>query len=130
MAVVSFENEKHNISNSVGMQLVGNPKRDLDGGLNPMELIESSLALCVSLTFEAILKRDGIYKEGMDFSVEVKATKDPDGANRITNYGIKVNFLGGLDADFIKKAIPSLERGCTISNSLKEAATVTLDIEG
>ena len=94
-------------------------------GLNPRELLEASLGLCVSITLTALLERDGIPlgPEGMD--IEVTASKAGGITNRFTDFKVSVDFPH-LEPKYKEKAMTIVERGCTISNTLRHAANVVL----
>jgi len=124
MAIIKFENGKNGIYNVMGKQADGSFKAGSDGGLNPSELLEASLALCISLNMRAMFDRDGVLTDDTVLVIETKGEKDPGGANRFHKYEITVQFPEGFDEEYKKKAMIIAERSCTISNTIINSAEV------
>ena len=124
MTAVKFENGQNGIYNAMGKQANGSFKAGLGGGLNPVELIEGSLALCVSLTLRAMFERDGVLTDDTTLVIEVKGEKDPGGANRFHKFDISVKFPESFDDEYKQKAMVVAERGCTIGNTITNSAAV------
>ena len=126
MTMVKFENGQNGIFNAMGKQADGSFKAGCDGGLNPVELLEGSMALCVSLTLRAMFERDGVLKDDTSLVIDVKGEKDPGGANRFHKFDIKVKFPESFDEEYKKKAMVVAERGCTIGNTIINSAAVNI----
>ena len=124
MTTVKFESGQNGIYNAMGKQANGSFKAGLDGGLNPVELLEGAMALCVSLTLRAMFERDGVLTDDTSLIIDVNGEKDPEGANRFHKFDIKVKFPESFADEYKKKAMVVAERGCTIGNTIINSATV------
>lgn len=125
MTTIKYRNGKNEVHNEAGYQVEGSPAAGLNG-LNPKELLEASLGLCVSLTLTHLLKRDNIEVGESGIDVEVTSKKDEGGANRFSNFTVKVKFPEGLSDEYKEKAKVIIERGCTIGNTLKNSSLIEL----
>ncbi len=125
MTVIKYQAGKNKIYNKAGLQAYGSFAADLEG-LNPKELLESSIGLCVSISLTKILERDNISLEDALFNVEVTAQKDDSRENRFSNFIVNIDFPLNLEAGYKKKLMDSIERGCTISNTLKGISDIKL----
>lgn len=125
MTTVKYRNGKNEIYNEVGYQVEGSPAAGLNG-LNPKELLEASLGLCISLTLTHLLKRDNIEIGENGIDVEVTSKKDDGGANRFASFTAKVKYPEGLSDEYKEKAKVIMERGCTIGNTLKNTSLIEL----
>ena len=123
MVRIEYNNGENEIFNSTGHQLHGSKTAGLPG-LNPRELLEAALGLCVSMTLTKILERDGITLEE-PLHIEVTASKAEDGGNLFAKFDVKYD-ISALDEEYRAKLRTLVERGCTISNTLKHASEITL----
>ena len=123
MTKVNFAKGKNSISNDLGVQAMGSFAAGNEG-LNPRELLEAALGLCVSLTLRKLFERDGHLTDETEMAIEVTAIKHEGGDNRFDRFEIKVKMPVGLDAGYKEKALLLAERGCTIGNTLKNVCTV------
>lgn len=128
MSCVKLENGNNAIYNSVGRQLVGNPSAGLDGGLNPKELLESAIGLCLLLNMRAVLERDGLLADDTHIAIEVTGEKDPGGENRFTKYTVKAELPPEMDEAYKKKLLLLAERGCTISHTILSGAEIVSEL--
>ena len=119
-------NNKNEISNGSGVQLNGTKGINLDGGLNPKELLEGAVALCLSITLEKVLERDKITVDLNELEIHVEASKTAGTENRFSHFHVDVKFPDGLEEKYRKKLLKVIERGCTISNTLQGEVTVEL----
>lgn len=117
MAVIRVEAGQDRIYNEAGVQVIGSHAPDQEG-LSPKELLESSLALCVSITLQKVLERDGVTYNKDEIVVEVKAVKEEGVTNRFTHFQTVLTFPSRLSPDYRKKLLILVKRGCTISNTL------------
>ena len=119
-------NGENAISNEQGVQIKGNHDPGEVGGFSPRELVEAAVALCTSLTLEAVLKRDGVEVDFDAISIEVVASKAEGVKNRFTDFAVDVTLPEGLDEKYVTKLMKVVERGCTVSNTLMNGANVQL----
>lgn len=125
MTTVKHENNIARLFNEQGAQAIGTDDANLDG-LNPRELIEAAVALCTTITTRKVLERDGIEFDVNEIQATVTASKAEGVKNRFTDFDVQVKLPAGLDQDYIKKLLVTVERGCTVSNTVKAQANVDL----
>ncbi|GAA0351497.1 OsmC family protein [Bacillus horti] len=118
MAIIRIEGGQDQVYNGAGIQLVGSHAPDQEG-LSPKELLESALALCISITLQKLLERDGVSYEKDEIIVEVKARKEEGVTNRFTHFHTTLTFPSVLDPAYRAKLLTIVERSCTISNTLR-----------
>jgi len=123
MTTIQMNNGQNEIFNDAGLQLIGSTAPN-QSGLSPRELLEAALGLCVSITLQKVLDRDEVEYDASSIRVEVSATKAGDVTNRFTDFDVKVQLPPELDESYRKKLLTIVERGCTISNTLKSIAVV------
>ncbi len=124
MAIIRYQDGQNEIYNEKGRQVHGSMTAGLEG-LNPRELLEASLGLCVSITLTKLLERDGIPLDPGGMDIEVTASKAEGVTNRFTDFRVSVDFPH-MEPEYKEKAMTIVERGCTISNTLRNAASVVL----
>lgn len=124
MISIKYKNGENQIYNTAGHQLKGSMAEGLVG-LNPKELLEASLGLCISITMTRILDRDGIPYDDSGVDIEVVANKTEGIENRFTSFSVSVKFPE-LDPKYRKKLKIMVERGCTISNTLRNGAAIEI----
>lgn len=124
MISIKYVNGGNEIYNSAGHQLQGSMSEGLTG-LNPKELLEASLGLCLSITMTKILDRDGIAYDDSGLDIVVVASKEKDMENRFTHFSVTLRFPV-LDAKYKQKLVTMIERGCTISNTLRNGAVIEI----
>lgn len=124
MATIRYQDGNNEIYNEAGRQVHGSMAVGLEG-LNPKELLEASLGLCVSITLTKLLERDGIPLNAGGMNIEVTASKAEGITNRFTDFKVSVDFPH-MEPAYKEKAMIIVERGCTISNTLRNAANVLL----
>ncbi|MCL6445531.1 MAG: OsmC family protein [Alicyclobacillus sp.] len=122
MATVTWTpDDSYRISGLGGYDISGS--RTSDGiGMTPIDLISSSLALCVSITLVKLCERDGV--ELGPISVMVEATKAQDPPSRIERFSVSVALPPTLDESAKEKYVLAAERACTIGNTLKRGAAI------
>lgn len=128
MTVIRYQNGKNQIC---GPELSPSCATMTPGleGLGPKELMEASLGLCTSITLTSLLERDGIPLSPGGMSIAVTATKEDGVTNRFTDFLVEVDFPQ-MEPAYKAKAMLIVERGCTISNTLRHAGRVTLTDSG
>lgn len=125
MTLIKFNNGENEIHNKSGLQAHGSYAAGLEG-LNPKELLESSIGLCISIVMKKILERDNLYTSDTKFNIDVSAEKDKDGGNRFSNFVVNIDFPENLEPAYKKKLMILVENGCTISNTLKNTSSFKL----
>ena len=126
MIKLTVSNGTNELANEAGVQVKGNHDPGVANGLSPRELIEAAIALCTSITLESVLKRDGIEYNADEVHVQAVASKEEGVKNRFTHFQVDLTLPSGLDEAYTKKLLKVVERGCTISNTVTNGATVTL----
>lgn len=124
MVTIEYKQGKNEIYNSAGHQLHGSMAAGLTG-LNPRELLEASLGLCISITLTKLLERDGIDFDEGELRIDVVANKTEGGGNRFSDFTVTFDFPD-LDPQYKEKLKVMVERGCTISNTLKSASAIEI----
>lgn len=125
MTTVKHENSVAKAFNSQGAQVIGMDEPDLNG-LSPRELIEAAIALCTTITTRKVLERDGVPFDIDKIEATVTATKEEGVKRRYNDFDVQVTLPEGLDEEYKKKLMATIERGCTISNTVKQASNVVL----
>lgn len=123
MTTIRINEDQNQIYNEAGLQLVGTTAPN-GSGLSPRELLEASLGLCISISLQKVLERDGISYEKSALRIEVTASKAPDVTNRFTHFHVAVSFPASFDAAYKSKLLTVVERACTISNTLKNVPVI------
>ncbi|GJM73818.1 hypothetical protein HMSSN036_60340 [Paenibacillus macerans] len=123
MTTIKFANGRNEIYNGAGFQLIGAPGPD-QTGLNPKELLEASLGLCISITLRNLLERDEITVDPSQVEVEVSALKEPGVKSRFTHFHVELKLPHILEVDYKNKLIANVERVCTISNTLRHPPVI------
>ena len=118
MVKLTVTNNENQLANDAGIQLKGSKGPNLNGGLSPKELLEGAVALCLSMTLEKVLERDGVEVNFDELIIDVQASKREGVENRFTDFYVEVTFPSSLDPKYKKKLLKVIERGCTISNTL------------
>lgn len=127
MAIIRIENGTDRLYNGAGEQVIGAHAPDQQG-LSPKEMLEGALALCVSISLQKVLERDGFVYDKDEIVVEVKASKAEGITNRFTDFHTKITFPSNIDADYRRKLVLIVERGCTIGNTLRNDVTIETEI--
>ncbi|MBP1907177.1 putative OsmC-like protein [Paenibacillus turicensis] len=123
MTTIKINNDQNEIYNEVGLQLIGSNAPN-QHGLNPKELLEASLGLCISITIRNLLERDEIDIDPTEIEVDVIASKEPGVKSRFTHFHVQLKLPAILDLDYKSKLITQVERICTISNTLRHAPVI------
>lgn len=123
MTTVKLVEGQDQIFNEAGYQLIGSHALNQEG-LNPRELLEASLGLCVSISLQKIMDYDGVEYDKSSIQVDVTAVKAEDKSNWFSNFHVSVKFPPSLEPAYKEKLTKLLERACTIGNTLKSEAVV------
>lgn len=127
MATIKLEKNQNHVYNEAGMQLVGNAAYNTDGGLNPKEMVEGAIGLCILLNMRSILERDEFLTEETSISIDVTCEKDQE-QNRFSKYTVKIKMPEDMDEAYQKKVLISAERACTISHTIEAAAEIVTEL--
>lgn len=126
MTQVHFKNQQATITNNAGMTASGwNGGIDTQG-FRPKELLEAAVALCMTLNVQHVLERDGISFNADDLKATAKASKEEGASNRFTAIDVTLELPAHLEANYRQKLIKIAERGCTIGNTLKASASISV----
>ncbi|WP_276577875.1 OsmC family protein, partial [Bacillus thuringiensis] len=61
-------------------------------GLSPIELLDASLGMCITISLQRMFERDGIEVQEDEFSVSVSAAKAPYGPSRVEKCTVSVKL--------------------------------------
>jgi organic hydroperoxide reductase OsmC/OhrA len=109
------------------------PPREFDGPgdrWSPETLLVAAVASCLVLTFRAVARASGVSWTSLSCAVD--GTLDHvDKTTAFTRFDIhaRLTIPTTTDAGRARTALEKAERNCLISNSLKAATHLTLDIE-
>lgn len=123
LTIIKQINGKNSIYNGAGIQLEGSSAPDLNG-LSPKELLEASLGLCIAISMQKMFERDDVKVEDHDISIEVSASKGEANTNRFEKLDVSIKFPEHFTVKYKKKLLVSVERACTIGNTLKNSVTI------
>lgn len=125
MVTVKCDGKQHDIQTESGFNMDGLLSSG-ERGMSPIELLSSSLGLCISISLKKLLDRDG-FDTHLVF-VNVKSIKAEDSPSRIESFDIQITLPEELDAAYKYKLQKSAERACTIGNTLKAGSSVHYEV--
>lgn len=125
MVATRYTNGSYTITNQMGYEMKGLPQPGLMG-VTPTELMESSLSLCVSISLQAVLERDGY--DLVNLQVSVKGIKAEDAPSRLKTFQVDVQLPDKLDDDYRQKLLAIAEKACTMGNTLKENVEIQMNL--
>lgn len=123
MTVIKQVNGKNSIYNGAGLQLEGSSAPNLNG-LSPRELLEASLGLCVAISLQKMFDRDKIEVADNEITIQVKASKAEERASSFEKMDVSIAFPDHFTEKYKKKLLVSVNRACTIGNTLKNGVTI------
>lgn len=126
MTFIKKSNGSFGIYNEAGIQVEGSFAANING-LNPKELLEASIGMCMTIGIQKMFERDGIEVQDDEFSVEVTSIKAPEGPSRFDKFNVTISLPERLPADYKNKLIISAERACTIGNTVKKGAIIDIN---
>ncbi|MBP1991819.1 OsmC family protein [Paenibacillus eucommiae] len=115
--------QNYNIRNENGFSTYGVTAPDAEG-MTPIELLSSSLALCVSISLVKLMERDGV--DPGQLSISIEAEKAADSPSRVERFVLDIQLPELLDPAYRNKLIKSAERACTIGNTLRRGAEIEI----
>ncbi len=123
MTIINKVNGINGIYNEAGLQLEGSLVPN-SNGLSPKELLEASLGLCVAISLQKIFERDNIEVDEKAVSIEVTAVKAQASPSRFEKFDVTIGLPNQFTDEYKQKLILSVERACTIGNTLKNGVTI------
>ncbi|MFC4403402.1 OsmC family protein [Gracilibacillus xinjiangensis] len=123
--MIKWSNQNMQITNQSADQIIGVSVRE-ENGYTPVELLTSSLGLCIFITISRLFERDGITIKENEFTVSVEAFKALRGPSRIEELLVEVSFPAYLEEAYRNKLIHSAEKACTIGNTIKNGAKIMI----
>ncbi|KMK75344.1 hypothetical protein AB990_16020 [Alkalihalobacillus pseudalcaliphilus] len=112
------------MTNDKQFQVNGATLQTNDQGLSPIELISSSLGLCVFISMNKLFDRDEVDVDREQLEVKVLATKAEGAPSRIESFQVKIKFPDGLEPTYKRKLAISAEKACTIGNTIQRGAEI------
>lgn len=126
MTRIHYDNQQATITNDAGMTATGF-NGDIDAqGFRPKELLEAAVALCMTMNVRKVLERDGIDFQLEDVAATATASKEDGITNRFTAIDVELTLPAHLEAAYRTKLIKIAERGCTIGNTIKASASISV----
>lgn len=114
------------IKNELGHVTVGLKTPGGEEGLTPLELISSSLGLCVALTLNQLIERDELNVD--ELKIDVQAEKATDRPSRVARFHVEIAFSGDFDEKVKAKLIKMANRACTIGNTISNGAEIAVNV--
>ncbi|CDN93919.1 OsmC family protein [Agrobacterium tumefaciens] len=99
-------------------------------GFNPIDLLYSSLAACLTLSARIAASRMGLLDHFEGVTVDVSGEKSAEEPYRIIRFDIRIEITGDFDESTRAAIAHSAEDICTVSNTLKGEAEFVLSIAG
>ncbi|WP_413375187.1 OsmC family protein [Alkalihalobacillus sp. 1P02AB] len=127
VTTVKWKDESMFISNGKNVEINGATIHTNDIGYSPVELITSSLGLCVFISLTKLFERDQIEIEKEQLAVTVSASKAEGSPSRLEKFDVTVQFPTGLDNAYREKLLKSAERACTIGNTIQQGAKINMN---
>ena len=123
-AVVSAGSAAFRVAAS-GPRLAGEPA----GVSTPEEMLAASHAICYGIGLRSLIAREGGTARRVVVTATVTAEKDAQGI-RLQNSHLKavVEGLEGVEESRLPGIAQATERGCTISNAIRAAVAITVDV--
>lgn len=115
----------HELTNEKNHQTVGAASDSEIAGFSPVDYLESSVAMCMALTMDAVIQRDNLVVEG--YQIEAKVTRDPSlKPKRFSGIDVQITFTGAIDAKVEAKLKKLAHRGCTIGHTIEHGAAINI----
>jgi putative redox protein len=98
-------------------------------GPRPTEILLSAVGTCSAIDIVEILKKMRLNIE--EFSMDVSGDRAEDHPRRFTRVHMHYRLNGDLPEDKVRRAVKlSLEKYCSVSNSLNAEITASFEING
>jgi len=123
MTTVKITQGQNVIYNGAGLQVIGSIGPNLSG-LNPKELLEAALGLCVSISMQKKLAHDEIDYDASEIQIDVTVRKGKGVTDRFTDFKVTLKLPSSLDDAYKRELIEAAEEVCTIGNTLRNGASI------
>lgn len=123
MTIIKWGELGYEIHNDSGLQVKGSTVADSQG-LAPLELLSGSLGLCIAITIKQIFERDNIEYDPTEVQISVQPQKAEKGVSRVETLLVDLKLPKSLSQSYQDKLLRSVERACTVSNTLRRGANV------
>ncbi|MEO3944668.1 OsmC family protein [Gorillibacterium sp. CAU 1737] len=125
MTTIRYQEGQNEVYNEAGLQVIGTTAPNLNG-LNPKELLEASLGLCISITLQKQMEQNGIKADFSEIVVNVAASKRSGINSRFSDFHIEVALPNSLTSEEKAALLKRVELLCTISNTLRISPDIEL----
>jgi osmotically inducible protein OsmC len=99
-----------------------------DGKTSPEELIAAAHASCYAMAFSYALGSAGTPAESLDVTATVGFGPNPGGGMKVTHSHLKVKGkVAGLTQEQFAQAAVDAEKGCPVSNALRNNIDITVE---
>jgi osmotically inducible protein OsmC len=103
---------------------------DSNEATSPEELVAAAHAACFAMAFSYALGNAGTPADQLDVSATVGFGPNPGGGMKVTHSRLHVKgAVPGLDQDAFAKAAIEAEKGCPISNALRNNVEISVEAE-
>ncbi|GAA5416011.1 hypothetical protein Pryu01_01043 [Paraliobacillus ryukyuensis] len=119
--------QPHEITNKKGVTTVAAASESEVDGYSPIDYLTSAVSICMGLTLDALINRDGLPIKSYEISVD--ATKAEGRPSRLEKLDVEITFDRKLEKDVQEKLIKSAKRGCTIGNTIEHGAAVNVTVK-
>lgn len=98
-------------------------------GTNPEELIAAAHAACFNMALASTLKKNGYDPEQIETTAMITLMSE-DGNNEITDMVLHVRaYVPGMEEAALKDLIPEADKGCPVSNLLRNGLNIKVEAE-
>jgi osmotically inducible protein OsmC len=99
-----------------------------DGKTSPEELIAAAHATCYAMAFSYALGNAGTPAESLDVTSKVGFGPKPGGGMQVTHSHLTVTGkVSGLTQEQFQEAATEAEKGCPVSNALRNNLEITVE---
>lgn len=99
-----------------------------DGKTSPEELIAAAHAACFAMAFSYALGNGGTPAESLDVTANVGFGPNPGGGMKVTHSHLVVKgMVPGLTQEQFQQAAVDAEKGCPVSNALRNNLEITVE---
>ena len=122
------ENKVHEVTNDRGtIQLARSSRSEVDG-FSPGDFLNSSIAICMGLTLDALIERDNLDIPG--YSIEISGTKAENARpSRMEKFDVKIVYDGEIDDKLKNRLTKSAKRACTMGNTIEQGVPINVTFE-
>jgi uncharacterized OsmC-like protein len=95
-------------------------------GFNPLDLMFASLSACLVLSARIAASRLGVLDRFESASADVTGEKAPDEPSRLARFDAHIRISGELTAAEREQIVAMAEEICTVSNTLRTPAIISV----